>query len=29
MAMGVDRLVAACLGLERIDAAMAFAWDDR
>jgi hypothetical protein len=25
----VDRLVAACLGLERIDDAMAFAWDDR
>jgi lysyl-tRNA synthetase class 2 len=29
MAMGVDRLVAACLGLERIDDAMAFAWDER
>jgi len=29
MAMGVDRLVAACLGLERLDDAMAFAWDDR
>ena len=29
MAMGVDRVVAACLGLPTIGDAMAFAWDDR
>ena len=29
MAMGVDRVVAACLGLPTIGEAMAFAWDDR
>lgn len=29
MAMGVDRIVAACLGLPTIGEAMAFAWDER